>query len=377
MNDLELVTHSYQENGQIKTVELDVQSPSMQTGEVELWKYVEQKGTFAKHDSKKICLTNFRIYVYDYETSTMSGYLLLSAIEDIIIRNKHRRGNSVRTGFFTGRASGFLVAGGIGFSQYTSKNVGDLHFMRNGMDYLTIGDVPDPDGFAKYVKAVIRQVYPKKELEQFREEKEGPQVKKAIQGILHDIKFCLDYKIGDKTRLENFQKMLENSKFDTWQDLLPYQKEMEYAASLVPEIDEIKHKVVPEFVHNLEKQIREQCGFTKENFHMDIKMDGTEGSMSFSLPDFNNEKFLIIKKIVENTAPYPEIKDLLLSQLESEFAKQKDEKHKCTKCGTENPKDSSFCNKCGKNLNDSKCPKCGYESPIGASFCNKCGKKLG
>jgi len=49
----------------------------------------------------------------------------------------------------------------------------------------------------------------------------------------------------------------------------------------------------------------------------------------------------------------------------------------CPKCGTANPADAKFCNKCGTNLGGSiKCAECGTENPIGAKFCNSCGTKL-
>jgi ribosomal protein L40E len=47
----------------------------------------------------------------------------------------------------------------------------------------------------------------------------------------------------------------------------------------------------------------------------------------------------------------------------------------CKKCGTSNPVDSKFCNKCGSSLS-LICPNCGNQNASDASFCNKCGSKL-
>jgi len=47
----------------------------------------------------------------------------------------------------------------------------------------------------------------------------------------------------------------------------------------------------------------------------------------------------------------------------------------CEKCGTLNPKESKYCNKCGMKFNI-PCTKCGKVNPSGSSFCNECGFAL-
>ena len=47
----------------------------------------------------------------------------------------------------------------------------------------------------------------------------------------------------------------------------------------------------------------------------------------------------------------------------------------CPGCGLQNPKNSKFCNNCGKNL-ASVCSKCGTSNPLNSSFCSKCGFAL-
>jgi hypothetical protein len=47
----------------------------------------------------------------------------------------------------------------------------------------------------------------------------------------------------------------------------------------------------------------------------------------------------------------------------------------CPQCGTENPRNSKFCNGCGKNL-ASICTNCGKPNPLNSSYCNHCGFTL-
>jgi class 3 adenylate cyclase len=48
---------------------------------------------------------------------------------------------------------------------------------------------------------------------------------------------------------------------------------------------------------------------------------------------------------------------------------------RCSKCGSENPKDKRFCGDCGSPLRDC-CPKCGADNPPDKRFCGDCGTAL-
>jgi len=348
-----LSTHSYFEDGSIKTVNLDLKSPEMQLGESELWKYEETKGTFGKHISKKVCLTNFRAFIYDYNTNMMQNSLLISLVDDIVIRNKQRVSSSRRMGFFTGAASGFLVAAGVGFTKSRSKNLGDVHFMRNGMDYLIIQNIPDPDGFVSYVKAIMKQVYPKKILADIRKEIKNPQLKKDVATILFITELCLNNNIGNHDKLVNFKNILLNSRFDTFIDIKKYEEEFNYVTSFEPQYSKIDlNGLCKDYMEKLEQDILRESGFLKENFQISFEQNKDGDLVSHvTIKEIDDSKFGLVRDIVNKSSPpYSEFKEQILSLLEAEFKKLKTSKVECGKCGKKIPKDSSFCNNCGNKI---------------------------
>src|SRR5216684_1977514 len=48
---------------------------------------------------------------------------------------------------------------------------------------------------------------------------------------------------------------------------------------------------------------------------------------------------------------------------------------RCSKCGTNNPSDNSFCAQCGTALTKA-CSKCNADNPPTSNFCGKCGAAL-
>src|SRR5215469_5635840 len=48
---------------------------------------------------------------------------------------------------------------------------------------------------------------------------------------------------------------------------------------------------------------------------------------------------------------------------------------RCSKCRSENPADSAFCEQCGQKL-ELLCPACQAPVSAGARFCRKCGNSL-
>src|SRR5438552_13943635 len=47
----------------------------------------------------------------------------------------------------------------------------------------------------------------------------------------------------------------------------------------------------------------------------------------------------------------------------------------CSRCQSENPSDSAFCDGCGARL-ETACPNCGEPNRQGAKFCKRCGQSF-
>ena len=91
----------------------------------------------------------------------------------------------------------------------------------------------------------------------------------------------------------------------------------------------------------------------------------------FSIADPNGLASLI-KTVINN---WRDIYKKLEKQDKTKSQNQSNKNFNCEKCGTSNPSNSKFCNKCGSKLG-SACIKCGANNPDNSSFCNKCGFTL-
>ena len=94
-----------------------------------------------------------------------------------------------------------------------------------------------------------------------------------------------------------------------------------------------------------------------------------DGTIEWTIPSVSDPHGLekLLKHVIKSTTQ-------LLSDSRAWGVKQTRGVN-CGKCGTANPNDSKFCNKCGNKLN-SACIKCGKINEEGSSFCNSCGFAL-
>lgn len=174
----------YKSNNDFKSTEINAWSGNLQRDEQYLWSHTEQKGFWQKHFSKIFAVTNFRIFIYDFEIKKMTGLLLLSEMDDIVVIDTYRSYNSIRYGAYGSFARGFGVSGGQ--SQGQSVSYGKIVFLSSGNPIISIGGISDPNGLKRLTLSVKKALYPKKELQRFL-----TGVKDDNLSIIRNVSVCL------------------------------------------------------------------------------------------------------------------------------------------------------------------------------------------
>jgi len=149
----------YKSGSGIQSVTIDPFSGTLQQGEEFIWSHSEQKGILHKHLSSLWAITNFRIFIYDGESNQVTGLLMMSDLEDIVVMNTHRVFNSTRAGTYGSIARGFGIS--TGSSTGKSVTVGDILFMSHGQPIITWGGITDPTGLKRLTTAIQKELYPK------------------------------------------------------------------------------------------------------------------------------------------------------------------------------------------------------------------------
>ncbi len=162
-----------------KNVDINVWSGNLQKDESMIWSYTEQKGFFQKRFSKVYSITNFRIFIYDFEIKKMTGLLLMSELDDIVVSDTYRTFSSTRYG-----AYGYGMSGGQSRGQ--SVTIGKITFMSNGRPIISLNGVTDPNGLKRLTLSVKKALYPKKELQRFL-----TGVKDDNLSIVRNVSVCL------------------------------------------------------------------------------------------------------------------------------------------------------------------------------------------
>lgn len=149
----------YKSGSGIQSVTIDPFSGTLQQGEDFIWSHSEQKGILHKHLSSLWAITNFRIFIYDAESNKITGLLMMSDLEDIVVMNTHRVYASTRVGTYGSIARGFGIS--TGSSTGKSVTVGDILFMSHGQPIITWGGITDPTGLKRLTTAIQKELYPK------------------------------------------------------------------------------------------------------------------------------------------------------------------------------------------------------------------------
>jgi len=112
--------------------------------------------------------------------------------------------------------------------------------------------------------------------------------------------------------------------------------------------------------------------------HVNFLSNGRIWGIFYEIGDPNGLVRLVkaIKKELYSGTKQSSVRNYSALQGGSQFAtKQPSEMTKCQSCGSANPLDAVYCNKCSSKLKP-VCSKFNSENPSGSTFCNKCGFAL-
>ncbi len=169
----------YKSNDEFKSSDINIWSGHLQKGESMIWSHTEQKGIFQKYFSKTYAITNFRVFVYDHEINRMTGLLLMSELDDIVVTDTYRSSSSTRYGGY-----GYGISGGI--SRGESVTIGKITFMSNGKPVISLNGVSDPNGLKRLTQATKKALYPMKELQRWM-----TGIKLDDPSIIRNVSICL------------------------------------------------------------------------------------------------------------------------------------------------------------------------------------------
>lgn len=151
------LTYTYGDDATSNKTKIYFGAPFLAEGEDVLWEYSKVEGIVNKRLLAIAALTNFRAFVYFFDTHEC-GRVPLPAVDDVIVTNQQRVSNSNSIGTFTGRGGRAFSGVYSGTRSGSSQTIGDVVFMSNGRDVVTFSQVSDPHGLARLAKAAIKQI---------------------------------------------------------------------------------------------------------------------------------------------------------------------------------------------------------------------------
>ena len=322
--------------------------PVLANGEEVVWSYVKTDGVFTKKATEVWAITNLRAIIYFFDNPDQSGYGYLTLFDDVIVMNSHRTSTSHRMGSFSSSGRyGMRVGTGSSIGQSKSQTVGDVVFMKDGDDVLRFGGVADPSGIAKVAKSIKKSVQVRDKAPDFSQLELPDELKDSSIPTEELVELIRSY--DDLTSDEKIKKYTEVVK--------KYHDKFFYMGL----IDQLQSREKWEEMEIVSREM------VQKNRH-ELAVE----SLCVSL--FNQDKTdEAITEMKKGLTFYPDNKKLqLMREQTSDYVSSRSEVIVCMKCKTDNPKDSKFCNKCGKKL-DEGCSQCGHVNPKNAKFCNSCG----
>lgn len=114
------------------------------------WEMDFKEGIIHRHPRSTTLITNARVIFIDRLNAKVTQSLLIKDT-DMAIMNRHTLSNSTGGGFYHG---GMYSSNRVG----SSKTVGTLVFMVNGVTRITLGRVGDPQGVKNLFTAIKKQI---------------------------------------------------------------------------------------------------------------------------------------------------------------------------------------------------------------------------
>lgn len=141
------------EGDEFESIRIFPMIPFLSPGETMVWNNIHTEGVVNKKIRQLDLITNYRIYQYDFEDH-MGNYVLMSAVEDVIVSNQRRLSDSNRYGNYV--KSSYTITG-QGKTKTTSHTVGDISILANGKPLVLFREVSDPNGLARMIKSMNKQ----------------------------------------------------------------------------------------------------------------------------------------------------------------------------------------------------------------------------
>lgn len=149
----------YNSNSGVQSANIDPYSGDLQPGEDFIWSYNIEDGFIFKHASTLLAITNFRVFMFDFKTNKVTGLLLMSDLDDVVVMNTHTDYHSTRVGNYGKIVKGFWMS--YGQTQGKRTTIGDLVFMSKGKAIITWQGISDPNGLKKLIETLQKELYPK------------------------------------------------------------------------------------------------------------------------------------------------------------------------------------------------------------------------
>lgn len=130
-------------------------TPFLGYNEEILWYNIGTEGIINKNIKWLDVITNYRIMEYFFHNH-LANTILLFAVDDIVIMNRHSSSQSYSIGNYYGGRNTIMS---FRNSNTKSRTIGDVIIMHGGKPFITFHQVSDPQGIKNLIKSAKKQIY--------------------------------------------------------------------------------------------------------------------------------------------------------------------------------------------------------------------------